>query len=386
MPDVNNVQKFVTPAQFASYVKPLRNAVDALVLIVRDHDVITPSATSWADVQAIVRAGLADKAFPIGTKMYCHRGNDILEWDVIGIDHDTPADPQFTHSLTLQLHDCFPTVMQFDAPEALYYCESALAAGTYHFAYSGTNYQFTTSAEIAERSQLILNFTGDTPTSIFVSATVGGDFVKDTNGTNNLTIAVTAGSGGDKLGGDELRGVNNVDRTRYGSNNYKESAIRQWLGSSAAAGSFVWTPQTNFDRPPAWKDTAAGFMNGMDADFLAVLGNVTKVTAVPGSNPPDTTTDPFFLLSRSEAFAGNISGTDEGAAYPYYAAYSDYNAASEGADSNRVKHINGNAGFWWCRSSTTINFRTVRGFLNNGKLGENTAGGNGGVCPACNII
>lgn len=28
MPEVNNVQKFVTPAQFASYVKPLRNAVE----------------------------------------------------------------------------------------------------------------------------------------------------------------------------------------------------------------------------------------------------------------------------------------------------------------------------------------------------------------------
>ena len=124
-------------------------------------------------------------------------------------------------------------------------------------------------------------------------------------------------------------------------------------------------------------------MNGMDADFLAVLGNVTKVTAVPGSNPPDTTTDPFFLLSRSEAFAGNISGMNEGAAYPYYAAY---NAANEGADSNRIKNVSGSAAFWWCRTPQIDDLRTVRGFLNNGKLGANTAGGNGGVCPACNII
>ena len=69
--------------------------------------------TSWADVQAIVRAGLAGKVFAVGDQLTCQRGNDTLVWDIIGIDHDTPADPQFTHSLTLQLHDCFQTALQF---------------------------------------------------------------------------------------------------------------------------------------------------------------------------------------------------------------------------------------------------------------------------------
>jgi hypothetical protein len=37
-------------------------------------------------------------------------------WDIIGIDHDKPTDPRFTHSLTIQVHDCLLNA-PFDAPE-----------------------------------------------------------------------------------------------------------------------------------------------------------------------------------------------------------------------------------------------------------------------------
>lgn len=83
-------------------------------------------------------------------------------------------------------------------------------------------------------------------------------------------------------------------------NNYKESAVREWLNSDKVAGS-VWTPATNYDRPPSWVSNKAGFMNGMDADFLAVIGKTTKVTCrnnVTDGGGSDTTKDKFFLLSR----------------------------------------------------------------------------------------
>lgn len=348
------------------------------LILAEEEDENNLNLTSWSQIQRIVRSGAASKIFSVGDQLTCQRGNVNLVWDIIGFDCDTPADPQFTHSMTLQLHDCFPTAMQFDAPEALYYCETTLEAGTYHFTANGTDYQFTLESDIAAGSQLILNFIGDTPRTITVASTKGG-------AVSEGSIEVSAGSGGTELA------TNDISRARYGSNNYKESAIRQWLNSSAAAES-VWTPQTNFDRPPkqhtgeGGTTKQAGFMNGMDVDFLAVIGNVTKVTAVPSNNTTDTTNDRFFLLSRSEAFASNISGLNEGTAYPYYADYSDYNAANENADSNRIKHVSGSAAFWWCRSPQTIDSRLVRGFLNNGKLGENSAGGNGGVCPACCII
>lgn len=121
MPDF---QTFVTPEQFASRVKPLKNAalasvsgaafreetdrMTALLHALADAEAGTEGSvvpTSWAQVQDIVRAGLADKFFSIGDQLICQRNNVNIVWDVIGIDHDTPADPQFTHSMTLQLHD-----------------------------------------------------------------------------------------------------------------------------------------------------------------------------------------------------------------------------------------------------------------------------------------
>lgn len=401
MPEVNNVQKFVTPAQFASYVKPLRNDVDALVLIVRDfHDVITPNSTSWADVQTIVRAGLADKAFPVGTKMYCHRGNDLLEWDVIGIDHDTPADPRFTHSLTLQLHDCFPTLMQFDAPEAFYYAENGLEAGTYHFtidsAYDATyndltSYQFTLTQAVPASGQLCFDWISNTQAS-------AAKVTSYASATALEQVAVSEGTDGRNIGelsvaGDFANNLNSIKRVQYGSNNYKESAIRQWLNNSAAAGS-VWTPQTNFDRPPAWKNTAAGFMNGMDADFLAAIGKthivVVRNNATDGGGS-DEMDDYFFLLSRSEVYGGvEVSGVNEGAAYPYYSDYSNLAASGTGKDSNRIKYLKGTkppaTQAWWTRTPSSVSGCTACHVIATGSVNTHYASKSSGVAPACNII
>ncbi|MBQ4396843.1 MAG: hypothetical protein II828_04925 [Clostridia bacterium] len=376
----NNPAVAASLTQTKAVYDRLQGQIDTLAQTVHvSHNVITSSVTSWADVQAIVRGGLADKAFPIGTKMYCRKDNVTLEWDVIGIDHDTPADPQFTHSLTLQLHDCFPTFIQFDAPEALYYCETGLEAGTYHFTLSGTDYQFTASADIAAGSQLMLAFTGNVPSGITVADTKGG-------AVSEGSITVTAGSGGTALDTDYL---NDINRVIYGSNNYKESAVRQWLGSSAATGS-VWTPQNDFDRPPDWTSTANGFMNGMDGDFLAVLGNVTKVTAAPGSNTPDTTTDPFFLLSRSEVYGGLENGVDEGAPYPYYANYSNLSSAGTGADANRVKYIGSTACQQFLRTPAVGQSSRVRHLNVSGQASGSQVAVNGSnpdyVAPACCII
>ncbi len=65
--------------------------------------------TSWAGVQRMVREGKAKKVFSIGDQLQCEHGDyGVLTWDIIGIDHDEPSDLNFTHSITLQLHDCTP--------------------------------------------------------------------------------------------------------------------------------------------------------------------------------------------------------------------------------------------------------------------------------------
>lgn len=326
---------------------------------------------SWEDVQKAVRSGIASKVFSIGDQLTCQKDGVNLVWDIIGIDHDTPADPQYTHSMTLQLHDCFQTQLQYDAPEAFYYAENGLAAGTYYFTIDDTCYQFTLSSAVPAGGQLILTYNNNVPSAISISATKGGEATG--------AIPVIIGNGG-----TEIATFNSISRVKKGSNNYKNSAIRQWLNSSAAAGS-VWTPQNDFDRPPKWHTgesgttKQAGFLTGMDADFLAVLGNVTKVTAkntATDGGGYDTTAEKFFLLSRSEVYDGiEVSGVNEGEPYPYY---SD--------NSSRIKYRDDTARYWWLRTPYAGNGCGVRRVLPTGGVDVTDTLYSLDVVPACNII
>ena len=212
--DIRTLSDGTKAASAGAAVRNIRSELDALAAVM--------SVTSWEDVQKAVRSGIASKIFSIGDQLTCQRNGIDLVWDIIGIDHDTPADPQYSHSLTLQLHDCFTEAMQFDAPEALYYAENELPAGTYHFTSSGTDYQFTLANAVPAGGQLMLEFANDTPASVSIAPTKG-DAVTETS------IAVTTGSEGAALS------INNIGYTR-GSSNYNKSALRQWLNSDAAVG------------------------------------------------------------------------------------------------------------------------------------------------------
>lgn len=351
--------------------------------------------TSWSDVQALVRKGLASKVFAVGDQLTCQRGSTTLVWDIIGFDIDTPADKQFTHSMTLQLHDCLPGT-QYDAPEALFYCETALAAGTYNFTLlagydttygGGKTYQFTLTKEVPAGGQITFPWNWNTQ----ASTTKVSTYKSRTDTAAIETVGVTEGTGGTNLGtaDGKTTNMNHSHRIRYGSNNWVESAMRQYLNSDKAAGS-VWTPQTKFDRPPSWNASTAGFMNGLDADFLAVIGKTTKVTCrntVTDGGGSDTTKDKFFLLSRREVFAGNeVSNVTEGEPYPFYSDYSDYTNANAGADKNRIKYRGGSPQWWWLRTPHTGYGGNVRRVSTDGSLNDYGASGSGGVAPACNVI
>lgn len=352
--------------------------------------------TSWAEIQALVRAGLHKNVFSIGDQLVCKKGNDDLVWDIIGIDHDTPTDSQFTHSMTLQLHDCLPSAMQFDAPEALYYAENGLAAGTYNFtiqngydtAYGGgKTYQFEIQNDIVNNAPYQLTFGwGYNTQAVNAKITI---YDKDGNQVGE-PIGVTEGSSGTSLGTTDgtSTNLNHIHRVRFGSNNYAESAVRQFLNSSAATGS-VWAAQTNFDRPPAWNANTAGFMNGLDSDFLAVIGSVQKVTAlnaVTDGGGSVTLDDKFFLLSKSEVYGGLEHDINEGSHYPYYSDYSDLSSEGTDDDSNRIKYRGGTTQWWFLRSPDSATGGNVRNVNPAGGVNYYIAGGSGGVAPACNII
>lgn len=343
----------------------------------------------WGSVQAIVRMGLAPKVFSIGDQLVCnHETYGELVWDIIGFDHDVPMDSAKKHSMTIQLHDCIGD-FEFDAAEALYQTDSGLGAGTYNFTLlsgyeetlgGGKTYSFTLTIPLPAGGQIVFPWTN----SSMASATKISTYAKKTDTTPIETVAVTEGAQGQALA---LSNSNHTHKVRFGSNRWKESAIRQWLNSDANANAW-WKPQHSFDRPTSYIDKS-GFLNGIDKDFLSVIGKVTKRTVkntITDGGGVDDLSELFFLLSKSEVFGGNVDSVEEGAPYPYYEAFSDLSAIGEGDDVNRIKYKNGNIANWFLRSCHVASGATIRGIYQGGNVGYLGAGLAQGIAPACNII
>ena len=222
------------------------------------------------------------------------------------------------------------------------------------------------------------------------STTKISSYTKVTDTDAIETVPVSLGAGGTNLGtaDGKTENMNHTHRIRYGSNNWSESAIRQWLNSDGAAGTF-WVPKTVFDRPPTWNSSMAGWMNGMDADFLEVIAPVRLTTARNNINEgggSDTTIDKFYFPSRPNLYMGKENNIDEGPAWQRYSAYSDKDAANTGADSARIKRLNGNPQWYWIRTPDTGRADYVRNVSSDGSLNYVNAGsGYGGVAPACTI-
>jgi len=353
----------------------------------------TANLKSWKEVQELVRAGLAPKILKVGDQLECQRDGVKLTWDIIGLDCDTPVNPGLTHSMTLQLHDGWKS-LQFDATEALYYCETELAAGTYNFTLlagydttygGGKTYSFTLANAVPAGGVIMFPWgyqkqAAETKISTYASreSTTVLESVSVTEGANGTSLGTADGKSAN---------MNHVHRIRYGSNKYSTSAMRQLLNSDAAAGK-VWTPQTIFDRPPTWAATQNGFLSGLDPDFLAVVADVKKRTAlntITDGGGYEDTVEKFFLLSRSEVYAGLENSVNEGNPYPYYSDFSDLSAAGSGEDGNRIKYMDGVAKYWWLRSPLASNASIVRYVNPSGTLDGYHAHSAYACAPACTI-
>lgn len=351
---------------------------------------------SWDAVRQVVRTGGAPTLFPVGTQLVCERATagatpERIIWDVVAHDYNAAPAGQYAHSMTLLTHDCAVNALQYDGAEALYFCETGLSAGTYHFtlladydvAYGGgKTYQFTLAKPVPAKGVIVLPWMPKTQ----VTATKISTYSTVTDTVAIESTVVVEGSGGTNLGtaDGKTANMNHAHRIQYGSDNWGESAIRQYLNSDAAAGS-VWTPQTKFDRPPAWAATQAGWMGGLDPKFLAAVG-ITKVVnrtnslyEVDGNVSQNYfTEDKFWIPSRSEILGGSESSLSDGMLLPYY----------DGAtDADRVKYnTSGSARPWWLRSPNPINTNGIRSILFNGELNYNYATFTNGVAVACTIF
>ena len=361
-----------------------REIVDALKLIAVAQGA-APEFTSWKQIQTAVAMGYGPRYFPVGSQLAVnHSVYGTLLFDVVAHDYLKSVHDENAHTMTIQQHDLLPGT-QFDAPEAFYYAEAELPAGTYNFtlatAYSswaeGT-YQFTLTNPVPKGGQLAISGYADAA----MTARQVRSYANQTTTSATESVAITAGSGGTNLG-TFGEGLNHSHRVSYGSNNYKESAMRQFLGSSAAAGN-VWTPQTKFDRPPSWQTSLAGYKAGLDQNFLAVVGKVVLPCSANNTyEAPDssiakgtkyTLNDEFYLASAREIFNTNWDVADDSKVFPFY----------EGAgNADRIKYRDGSAAHWWLRTPSSGNANGVRRVGSDGTVYDDSANIAYGLAPAC---
>ena len=288
--------------------------------------------------------------------------------------------------------------VQYDATEAFYFAELGLAAGTYNItianqawytADNGKTFQFELTKALPVGGQLVFAMT--------YNATLEGKSVKSyankTTTTALETVTLTEGSEGTSLGttNGSSPNVNHMHRAIFGSNNYAQSAVRQWLNSAAVAGS-VWTPTNVFDRPASWATSYNGFMHGLPADFLAVVqpavlacrtNSLFEVESLDGAafainQLYSLKADKFFLLSRPEIF-----GDWDSASYKDGTQLEYYNGLTA---TERIKRdAAGTARYAWLRSPNPSDASSTRIVHSSGGVSGTGAYNGNGVAPACII-
>ena len=370
----------------------MREMADALNTIAMAQAGALQPIDDWGTVAQLVQQGMGPKAFPVGTALKAaHSVHGDIVFEVVGHDHNADATGHRQHTMTLAMRDVIYT-HQIDAAEALYYAEEGLAAGTYHFTLpsgydtehgGGKTLQFTLAQAVPAGGVIMFPWGSEQSTAAKVSTYAS----RAATTATESDVTVSEGSGGTDLGTADGTSahMNHIHRARYGSNNWGESAARQWLNSAAAAGEW-WTPKTPFDRPASYA-SAAGFMAGFGADFLAVLGQTDNVTARNTVYEEGGTTggsyvtrDTFFNLSMAEVGLGATNNdVAEGTVLPFYAG---------AANTDRIKYditAATTARGWFLRSPIPNSAYYMRIANVSGAMSNNYAYIGNGLAPACII-
>lgn len=337
--------------------------------------------STWAGVQTAVRKGVGQEMFPVGTRLSVdHSTYGTQVFEVVAHDYLTNESNPQGHTMTLMLRNVISSV-QFDGREALYHAPNGLMQGTYNFTvvdgieqWAAGTYQFTLTQDVPHGGLICIegSFSYDAPLTSAKIKVYGYHNSTDVLETADLTV----GSEGTFLGNCGEGLLNVIERVACGSNNYAESAIRQFLNSSADKGS-VWSPQTKFDRPPLWKTSLDGYKKGLDASFLAVLCPASvQCTANTVWESPDsqtsagsayTLTDDFYLPSKDEIFS-------ETSAFSYY---------RDATSVDREKYYGGASVRWWLRTPSGNSYTATA--VDSGEAKDVFAANVSACAPCCTI-
>ncbi|MBR5121842.1 MAG: hypothetical protein IKU89_04790 [Oscillospiraceae bacterium] len=336
--------------------------------------------STWEGIQKAVRMGMGATMFPVGTVLtVSHTTYGEIPLQVVGHNQLRSAVNPSAPTMTLI---CKNPIFEAEmcTPQALVTLETALPAGTYCFnitvsmgEWRSGYYSVTIKKPLQRGAQIGISGDFGIPLTSCILVT----YASASDESPYERVSLESGQNGTDL--TEFFGeANNISRAVFGSNNYENSAIRQLLNSSEKAGS-VWTPKTKFDRAPSWVNEKDGFLCGLDASFVSVVGAVewpcvtNAVYDEKGVRVNYTVKDKFALASGKEICGTSDYPTDSSVQFDFF------------NGRNKAELIKDNKN-WHLRSAeigVSYGFDIID---NNGNKSYMPSSISGGILPVCNIV
>ena len=345
-----------TAAKLANDVSELKTAITLL------ENLEASRGLTAAQIQQIVSAGKAKDYFEIGDIIFIkwtdRSPNTPVEYNVpFVVTHfgDVYDENDVLHedAMYLQWLYACPSGVQFDAPEAIVETESTFQSGYYYY---------TKNADDSFTEQTV------TPGDVIPSGTTYYKHVRT-----------------------EMK-----DRLRDGSNDWSQSAMRQWLNSRGGKGEW-WVAQHESDVAPDQLSTMAGFLTGFEEDWLAVFKPIkvqTSANTVCDGGVTKVTYDTFFLPSLEQVYGSPQIADVEGEYWEYWKEATGLESPSNGSSTNtndarKIPALNAPTG-----SAFFVRLRSAhRGYTNYtwsvdsaGYLNVSGAYGAARALPACVIF
>lgn len=322
---------------------------------------------------------------PVKSQISVNYNGTNVAFDVLDYDKHNLVDRDTSKTMCVCSHDIISYgTIPFNAPQLMYYTEGGLPAGNYKFTldhatygggttYDGT-YMFTLTQAIPADGGFRHNNVGKYMESYAQGDVIGNYIttygVRPQRATVEKNVAVkvwdgtaactdlgtfTARSRTYYVEDDAANGGkrNFTERQAYSSNRWRDSVVRQWLNSDAeevpssdtTTVSNWWKPATVFDTLPSGVKIA-GFLNGLNSEFVSTLGEIEVKTALCNCDRVDGATydithDKVWLQSRTEVFGDKNNSIAEGSQLAYWVGASN---------ADRIKYSGSTARYWWLRS------------------------------------
>lgn len=378
--------------------------------------------STWKSVQDIVRSGYGPTIYPVGTQFTVHHEEyGDLVFDVVahnylkkflGFDKDGNAVvDENAPTMTLLSHNLIGTwSYEFDSAEKsetvvtisnnpVEITETIKVGTKCRYDYRGiatpdaeeVGKYFVSKIEIPKGKYAVIDDAGtlrlyenEDLTGSYLNLNVFAENIGEYNpGMSNYSDIITEYR---FIGCGLISESNiNVARSQSGSNNYKESGIRQFLNSKEEKGKW-WSAQTKYDNPPSYANTKNGFLYGIDSDFLEIVGTVNLPCSGNGKYEQSADTlnaytlqDKFYLPSIKE-ITGHTQGSsiDDGSTrLPYY----------QGASAvDMIKYDNNLSPSWWMLRTPHANYVNVKHINDTGNAASRLAKDKSAFTPMCTIV